>query len=87
MNFTSIIRAKWTMDGSKTLKEAAENLEGFAKLLREMDKDGIILQDTIDDDYGFIETDNKEIADKWGLTEDEDFDENEEDTNIDEVTK
>ena len=76
MKYWGIIRAKWKIDGTTTLEEAAESLEAFANSLREMDKDGIKLINTIEDDYGFVETDDKEIAKKWEFHE-KDYDEDE----------
>jgi len=69
MKYGGIIRAKWSIDNSETLSEAAEKLEDFAKTLRDMEEDGIVLVEEIIDDYGFIETDNEEIAEKYGLNE------------------
>lgn len=39
MKYWGIIRAKWKIDGTTTLEEAAESLEAFANSLREMDYD------------------------------------------------
>lgn len=50
----SIIRAKWVMDGSTTLKEAAETLRAFATHLEEGSDDGWELKGEVSDDYGFI---------------------------------
>ena len=55
-----IIRAKWIMDGATTLQEAREKVLAFATYLDEMDKEGYILVDTIDDDYGFVKKTKKE---------------------------
>jgi hypothetical protein len=51
---TEIIRAKWTMDGAKTLSEAAEKLRAFAKELEELEGEGWQLEQEVSDDYGFI---------------------------------
>ena len=50
----TIIRAKWTMDDAKTLSEAADKLEAFAKELRELESQNWQLTKPIEDDYGFI---------------------------------
>ena len=50
-----VVRAKWLMDGAKTLSEAANKLEQEAKRLRELERDGWELSEEIDDDYGSIE--------------------------------
>ena len=50
----SVIRAKWQMDGAKTLDEAVEKLEGFIKYLQALKLEGWELRNPIDDDWGFI---------------------------------
>lgn len=54
----SNVRAKWTIDGAKTLLEAAELSKHFASYLEQLHKDGWTLDDPIDDDYGFIFNEN-----------------------------
>jgi hypothetical protein len=49
-----IIRAKWTIDGARTLEEAAVKLERFAAYLREIRAEGWELRRVVDDDYGFL---------------------------------
>jgi len=48
------IRAKWLMDGSRTLAEAAKCLRDEATRLENLAKEGWKLSDLISDDYGFI---------------------------------
>ena len=48
------IRAKWIMDGATTLEEAAKMLRGFANYLERMGREGWLLRNPIDDDWGFI---------------------------------
>ena len=49
-----LIRAKWVMDGAKTLTEAAEQLRGFAEHLETAAAAGWELNDPVEDDYGFL---------------------------------
>lgn len=48
------IRAKWQMDGAKTLDEAIEKLHDFIEFLRQCKRDGYELIEPINDDYGFM---------------------------------
>jgi hypothetical protein len=48
------IRAKWTMDGARTLLEAAAKLRQEAAWLEELAGAGLELNAPIEDDYGFI---------------------------------
>lgn len=50
----SIIRAKWCMDGAKTLEEAALKVRAFADHLDSLRAEGWELTSPVDDDYGFI---------------------------------
>jgi uncharacterized protein with GYD domain len=47
-----IIRAKWTMDGATTLREAAQKLRAYAGQLEKMEAGGWQLVDEVSDDYG-----------------------------------
>jgi hypothetical protein len=48
------IRAKWSMDGATSLKEAAAHLRAFADQLDSLEADGWQLTSPVDDDWGFI---------------------------------
>ena len=48
------IRCKWVGDGSKTLDELIERLNGFAEYVRHLKQEGWELIETMDDDWGFI---------------------------------
>lgn len=50
-----IIRAKWTLDGARTLEEAAQFAENFAAHLRQMAAYGWELTAPVEDDYGHVE--------------------------------
>lgn len=45
---------KCIADGAKTLSEAAEKLESFARWLRELEEEGWQLEQAIEDDYSFL---------------------------------
>jgi hypothetical protein len=72
-----IIRAKWTMDGSTTLGEAAVKLRAFADELDRMEADGWQLERPVEDDYGY--------ATKPGETDDDDIDAEDADASWDET--
>ena len=48
------IRAKWTMDGATTLREAASKLRQEADWLEDLANAGFELNAPIQDDYGFV---------------------------------
>lgn len=48
------VRAKWSMDGAKTLSEAAQKLRGHAAWLQELERDGWQPIEPVDDDWGHI---------------------------------
>lgn len=54
---TSIVTAKWTINGAKILTEAANKLRAYADELQQMEKNGWQLTGTVEGDYGFIEKD------------------------------
>ncbi len=49
------IRAKWSMDGARTLAEARQKLYEYAEHLEELGQQGYELIEPIEDDYGFVE--------------------------------
>ena len=49
-----IIRAKWCIDGCKTLEECAQALEAYAEHMRQLKQEGWELTEEVSDDYGFI---------------------------------
>jgi len=48
------IRAKWTIDGAKTIDEAIELLNEFIRHLKYLKEEGWELRDEISDDYGHL---------------------------------
>lgn len=51
---TETIIARWSMDGAKTLSEAAEKLRIYADNLINLEKEGWQLVQEINDDHGYI---------------------------------
>lgn len=49
-----VVRARWVMDGARTLSEAARKLEAFAEELRELEESGWQLIGAVEDDLGII---------------------------------
>ena len=49
---TLVIRAKWSIDNTATLEEAAEMQEAFAAYLRSLADEGYELIQPVEDDYG-----------------------------------
>ncbi len=50
-----VVRAKWTMDGARTLTEAARKLRAFAADLERLEREGWQLAHEVADDYGYLE--------------------------------
>lgn len=48
------LRAKWQMDGARTLDEAIDKLHDFIRFLGALRDEGWRLRGPIDDDYGFL---------------------------------
>ena len=58
------IRAKWCMDGARSLSECAEKLRAFAVYLERMQAEGWCMDGAVGDDYGFARMNPKcEIQD------------------------
>jgi hypothetical protein len=74
-----IWRAKWITDGCKTCEEMARKLIEAADFCQELHNSGVVLSDEVNDDYGFLYTNDDAVADKFG------FDEAEEDNYEEEV--
>ena len=49
-----VVRAKWLIDGSVTLADAADRLQGAAGRLRAMHEQGWTFTQPVEDDYGFL---------------------------------
>ena len=48
-----LIRAKWSLDGSKTINDIIEKLYEQIEYFKKMKEDGYELIDEINDDYGY----------------------------------
>ena len=49
-----LLRAKWTMDGARTLAEAAKQIRSFANEIEELSQEGFELGAPVEDDYAFL---------------------------------
>jgi hypothetical protein len=49
-----IVRAKWCMDGARTLSECASALRVHAERMERLERDGWQLTDLVESDYGII---------------------------------
>lgn len=77
-----IVRAKWTIDGATTLKEAAQQSRDFADYLENLEQEGYQFYQPVDSDYGFATPGGVEpVYDE----DDEDFDESDFDAANDDV--
>lgn len=77
MRYTTIWRNKFLTLDASSIEEMADILESASKELREMKEAGIILdpEGGTCDDYALLVTENKEVAEKFHLEEEECFDE------------
>lgn len=67
MTYETIFRCKWLGDGAKTVAEIADHLREAARELDEMAEAGIALRAEMQDDYAFLETEDAEVAERFGL--------------------
>lgn len=49
-----LLRAKWTMDGARTLDEAAKQVRALANEIDELSQEGFELGAPVEDDYAFL---------------------------------
>jgi hypothetical protein len=49
-----LLRAKWTMDGARTLDEAAKQVRALANEIEELSQEGFELGAPVEDDYAFL---------------------------------
>ena len=49
-----LMRAKWTMDGARTLSEAAKQVRALANEIEELSQEGFELGAPVEDDYAFL---------------------------------
>jgi len=49
-----LLRAKWTMDGARTLSEAAKQVRALANEIEELSQEGFELGAPVEDDYAFL---------------------------------
>lgn len=75
MRYETIMRGKWMFDGSKSLLDMIDRCWDMANELQEMHKAGVKLTGEVGDDYAFLETEDGEVAKKFGMEKAEDEDE------------
>jgi hypothetical protein len=51
--YDEIERAKWSIDGARTLAEAAEKSRAFADRLQALHDEGYVLRRPVEDDHAF----------------------------------
>jgi hypothetical protein len=69
MMFEKLIRCKWLGDGCNSLEEIAVRLEEEAAYLREMARNGLQLEEGMQDDYALLKTEDPALAEKYGFDE------------------
>lgn len=57
-----VVRAKWAMNGATTLGEAAAKLREYADHLEVMAQEGWVLNEPVQDDYGFLGRSKETLA-------------------------
>lgn len=62
-------------DGSKSLLDMIDKCWDMANELQEMHKAGVKLTGEVEDDYAFLETENGEVAKKFGMHEEPEHEE------------
>lgn len=83
--YVTIWRNKWVTAKAKTIEEMVTMLRGAADELDQMRRDGVMLEDAggVGDDYAHLVTTDPKIAEKYGMVEEGEFwdeeDEGEED--------
>jgi hypothetical protein len=71
--YITIWRNKHLTMQAKTIEEMADGLRDSSASLREMADAGVKLRDGQEDDYAILVTDDKEVAERFGLIEEGDF--------------
>jgi hypothetical protein len=65
--YQGVISAKWAINGSTTLEEAASKLRQLSREIEQMSNDGITLRKPIRGGYGLVYTADPAVAEKHGL--------------------
>jgi len=68
-------RNKFLTTDAKTLRDMVLILRGAASELEKMQRDGVILDGGVEDDYARLVTDNSEIAKKYDMIDESKFEE------------
>ena len=75
--YSTIWRGKGLADDAETIDEVIAALEAAIADLRAMRDAGIQLAGPIQDDYAYLVTTDPDVAEAYGLQEDEDFEDDE----------
>ena len=67
--FEEVWRGKWLGDGAFDLEQLSRKLRAEADRLDKMRFAGVRLRERIDDDWGFLVTDNPAVAERFGMSE------------------
>lgn len=71
MRYETIWRNKFLTISAKTIEDMAAKLESAAMTLRQMAKDGVVLEGGQENDYATLVTNDPKVAEKWGILDDE----------------
>jgi len=71
MRYETTWRNKFLTVDAKTIEDMAAKLESAAMTLRQMAKDGIVLEGGQENDYATLVTHDAKVAEKWGILDDE----------------
>lgn len=73
-SFRLVWRAKGLANGTRSIRDMAKALRDEATRLDKMADDGVLLNDTVDNDYAMLLTDDPKVAKKYGIPRDAMFD-------------
>jgi len=71
VRYETIWRNKFLTVKATSIEEMAAKLESAAMTLRQMGKDGVVLEGGQENDYATLVTHDPVIAEKWGILDDE----------------
>ena len=71
MRYETTWRNKFLTVNATSIEAMAAKLESAAITLRQMGKDGIVLEGGQENDYAILVTHDPKVAEKWGILDDE----------------
>lgn len=71
MRYETTWRNKFLTVDATSIEAMAAKLEAAAMTLRQMGKDGIVLEGGQENDYATLVTYDPKVAEKWGILDDE----------------